>query len=60
MKHNFLMKEVTDTDVVFQCSVCGALLGFNKPGIGEPAAVSLGDGTWEAPADAHLYIGECQ
>lgn len=60
MKHQWVVRRETDTDVEFECSNCGTLNGFNKPGIGSPSAIPVPPNQWEAPPDADRYVGECQ
>lgn len=58
--HEFALKEETETDVVFECSKCGMPVGFNKPGIGEPAPTKDDLGAWQPPPDWHIYIDPCE
>lgn len=39
MPHSFQFKHTTELDAVFECTKCGEVIGFNLPGIGEPAAI---------------------
>lgn len=59
MQHSMVLKEETATDVLFECSNCGTLLGFNKPGIGEPVPVQT-EGGWAPPEGFESYIGPCK
>lgn len=56
--HQFVLTEETDTDHVFACSVCGVVVGFNKPGIGEPNA-DLSGPVPVPPADVDAYVTPC-
>ena len=48
--------ETTTRNVVWRCSRegCGARVGFNRPGIGEPCATET-----ELPDNAAEYVGPC-
>jgi hypothetical protein len=59
MAHAFVLSGETDTDHVFTCLNCGAVLGFNKPGIGTPNAVEV-EGQWQVPEGADAYVGPCE
>jgi len=54
MAHNFVYVSETDTDVLFQCSVCSEQLGFNKAGIGDPCTTFI-NGVWTLPPDCDKY-----
>lgn len=41
-------------DAVFDCAVCGYTVGFNLPGLGEPAAIADGD-AYLPPANAEIW-----
>ena len=56
--HNLIYIDETATDVNFQCSVCDAVIGFNKPGIGNPCPENLA-GEWVAPANPEQWMGNC-
>ena len=56
--HTFAFKEETATDHVFECSKCGELCGFNKPGIGTPNA-DLSGTTPAFPVDGDHYVTPC-
>lgn len=58
MSHSFVFDSETEQDHVFRCTVCGRLVGFNKPGIGEPNASESG-GAWIPPADIENYVTPC-
>lgn len=58
MAHAFVFSHETEADHVFVCSVCGTVIGFNKPGIGTPTADLSGE-TPAAPAIADEYVGPC-
>lgn len=57
--HEVIFLEETDTDVVFKCVRCEKLIGFNKPGVGEPSP-TLKDGTWVPPKGFEIYMDPCQ
>lgn len=58
--HNFVQFDDTGKeDVVFQCSKCLKLIGFNKPGIGEPFAIDNGDNTWSTPDNPTQWMSPC-
>lgn len=54
--HSFVVIGQTDTNVDFQCSNCMEIIGFNKPGVGEPSAVD-NNGVWIPPEDVAKYVG---
>lgn len=56
--HAFVFSHETEADHVFACSICGTVIGFNKPGIGEPNAILTGE-TPMPPEDADKYVGPC-
>lgn len=58
MPHVWAFSHETENDHVFQCSVCGAFIGFNKPGIGTPNAVMVND-VLTPPEDADKYVDAC-
>lgn len=57
--HDWVFDHETATDHVFVCSKCGAVIGFNKPGIGTPNAILTGE-TPAPPEDADIYVGPCE
>lgn len=57
-KHTWAFSHETATDHVFACSICGTVIGFNKPGIGEPTADLTGE-TPAPPPEADDYVGPC-
>lgn len=57
--HNLQLDHVNDIDVHFRCTQCDQVIGFNKPGIGEPCAIDNGDGTWAAPENADIWMSPC-
>lgn len=59
MKHKMVVKEETDTDVLFECENCKTQLGFNKPGVGEPCPILTPEG-WVPPEGFEAYIGPCK
>lgn len=59
MKHALIFSEETETDVVFQCANCGAVIGFNKPDIGEPSP-SLVNGEWQPPENPDQWMSPCE
>lgn len=58
MSHVFTFEHENTIDIYFSCSICGQVLGFNKPGLGEPHAIPNG-ASWDAPDDHDKYIGPC-
>ena len=46
----------TPTDVLFRCQQpgCGAIVGFNRPGVGEPSATEAA-----VPESINEYTGPC-
>lgn len=58
MAHTFVLLSEDDTDVQFVCTACGVELGFNKPEIGEPAAVPVGD-SWTTPENPDRWTQPC-
>lgn len=59
MAHDLQFLSETDTDVLFACSVCGAEIGFNKPGIGEPCPGPDGQGGWVPPDNPDQWMPTC-
>lgn len=59
MAHTLIYDSETTTDIVFKCSVCGRIIGFNKPGIGEPSATQDLVGTWIHPNNPEQWMGDC-
>ena len=62
MDHVLVFSTTTATDAVFTCSACGKGFGFNKPGLGQPAAIQSGpvnNPTFAPPDDAQMYCGPC-
>jgi hypothetical protein len=57
--HNFQFSGTNATDALFTCATCGAVIGFNLPGIGEPAAIDNGDGTYSTPENPEQWSGPC-
>lgn len=49
----------SDPDVLFACTLCGARIGFNKPGIGEPHAVPVDGGGWLPHPDFNNWMDRC-
>lgn len=58
MSHSLVFQEETATDVVFRCVHCNRIIGFNKPGVGEPAA-ELVDGQWAHPPNPDQWMELC-
>lgn len=58
MPHALVFDHETETDAVFSCTTCGAVIGFNKEGIGEPHAVLVA-GQWQAPANPDQWMTPC-
>ena len=59
MAHNLEFFEETAADAVFKCRDCGAIIGFNKPGIGEPSAIALEGGGWAHPERPEQWMTDC-
>lgn len=59
MSHTLSTKSESSTGVTFECSTCGAVCEFVKPGQGEPAAVQDLAGTWLPPANPETWMGPC-
>lgn len=61
MMHQFSFSRIDDDglNAVFTCSACGIDLGFNLPGVGEPAAIAVGDGTYETPPNPDQWAVPC-
>lgn len=47
------------TDVIFRCRACAAVIGFNKPGVGEPSAIALKGGGWATPENPDQWMEPC-
>ena len=62
MTHQIQFDHETETDAVFACTICGAVVGFNKHGVGdpqgEPHSEFIND-VWVLPVDAEQYFGDC-
>ncbi len=56
--HALVFDHETDTDAVFRCTECGALIGFNKAETSEPRAVKVG-ADWTAPENPDQWMGPC-
>jgi hypothetical protein len=48
-----------ETDILFCCARCGAEIGFNKPGLGAPSAIPVGEG-WTHPESPDQWMGPCE
>ena len=59
MAHTLVYDSETTTDIVFKCTKCSKVIGFNKPGIGEPSAFQDVDGSWDHPTNPEQWMGEC-
>lgn len=59
MSHNFIFKEETKTDVVFECAICHNVISFNKSDVGSPSAVQNKSGDWQPPDDMEIYADSC-
>lgn len=60
--HVLLFSTTTTNDAVFSCTACGKSFGFNKQGLGQPAALQSGpvnNPVFAPPADAQKYCGPC-
>lgn len=58
MAHELTFHEETATDAVFRCVYCNRIVGFNKLGIGEPAAEFVND-RWVHPQDPDQWMEPC-
>ena len=58
MAHTLQFQEETAADVIFACSICGELIGFNKPGIGEPFPILVA-GAWQPPENPDQWMSPC-
>lgn len=58
MAHTFVFDSENTEDHVFVCSVCGTVIQFNKPGVGEPNA-DLSGAEPAVPADVETYVTPC-
>jgi len=56
--HNLVQFDDTGKDVVFQCTKCLQLVGFNRPEIGEPSAIDNG-GIWSTPDNPTQWMSPC-
>jgi hypothetical protein len=56
--HKLNFKEIVGNDVIFECELCGNIIGFNKEGVGEPSAKEV-DGVWVHPENPEQWMGEC-
>lgn len=59
MAHTLVLDHVNTIDVRFVCQTCGQVIGFNKPGIGQPAAADLGGGSWAPPENPDFWMSPC-
>jgi hypothetical protein len=61
MAHAFAFDRIVPEvdQVAFKCTLCGAEIWFSKPGLGTPAAVDLGGGTWATPDNPDQWIDPC-
>ena len=59
--HEWMFDSEDGADVRFMCAQCGGGIGFNRPGVGEPAAVPIDGGAWAPPEGADQWYGRpCQ
>lgn len=58
-QHNLVFVSDTDIDALFSCARCGASIGFNKLGIGEPFAI-FEAGAWVPPTNFGFWMGPCE
>jgi len=58
--HTLSFDSETGTDAMFRCTSCGQIIGFKKPGIGEPAAVPLEGGGWTHPDNFDQWMVLCE
>jgi len=57
--HTLVFSHETDIDAVFACATCAVTIGFNKAGIGEPAAIQANCGGWQPPHDYMTWMLPC-
>lgn len=57
MAHELVFHEESGQDIVFRCAKCGAVIGFNKPGVGVPSPIPQGE-TWIAPPNPDQWMQE--
>jgi predicted RNA-binding Zn-ribbon protein involved in translation (DUF1610 family) len=57
--HELIFNEETETDVFFRCVQCGEIIGFNKPDIGKPCAVSVDKDEWQPAKNPDQWMGLC-
>lgn len=58
MDHDFVFDHETESDAVFVCARCGALIGFNKASTSDPHATPLDVG-WAHPQNPEQWISPC-
>lgn len=58
MAHEFVFSLETETDHIFVCTICSAVIGFNKPGVGSPNAI-VTEGDPLPPEDICHYVDPC-
>ena len=58
MAHTFEFSSETAVDVVFTCTKCGVVLGFNKAEASDPRA-TLVNGVWTHPENPDVWVGAC-
>lgn len=57
--HTLVFSHETDIDAVFVCSTCAVTIGFNKEGIGVPAATQVEGSGWLPPPDYMTWMLPC-
>ena len=59
MSHVLSTQSEDADNVVFTCDVCSAVIGFNKPHVGEPCPTQDLAGTWIPPENPEQWMGPC-
>ena len=49
----------SDTDATFECTTCATTINFNLPGVGDPCAIDLQDGTYAPPDNPDQWMSPC-
>lgn len=57
--HKFVFNRTDKLNAIFVCAICEVEIGFNLPGVGEPTAVDLGDGTYATPPKPDQWADPC-
>lgn len=58
VEHAFYFTHDDVSNHYFTCMKCGYVMGFNKPGVGEPTA-DLSSGEPEFPFGGEVYTSPC-